>query len=227
MRIFAITFLDGKSNMSDKLSKLLPHLLTDHLDLDHEKVKVTIEQIVERKHALNAARNTVSKKFLDKEPSREWWRKILMARHSPIRVVKYLIKIEGVPEWVQTHLVRHHIGVEKFVSTQRTDRTGDERKRSEIPQGEEKIVLLDINSEAIINISRKRCCSQSSNETRYIWFRVLQELQKIDPELVNLCVPECVHMGFCPELRTCGFCRTSSAKLARENYMLGYEGTAI
>ena len=195
---------------------------TEKLDLDISKIKITIEQIVERKHALNAARNTVGKKFLDKTPSDDWWAKILMARHSPIRVVKYFIKIIGVPEWVQTHLTRHHIGVEKFVSTQRTDRTNDIRKRSSIPQGEEKIVLLDINAESILNISRRRLCSQASLETRYIWTLVISELSRIDNILANFCVPECVHMGFCPELQCCGFCSTSRAKDMREKYVGSY-----
>lgn len=198
-----------------------------NLDLDRNKIKVSVEQIVDRKHALNAARNTVGKKFLDKEPSEGWWRKILMARHSPIRVVKYFIKIEGVPEWVQTHFVRHHIGVEKFVSTQRTDRTGDERKRSQIPQGEEKVVLLDVNPEAIINISRRRCCGQSSKETRYIWLQVLKELEKIDPELIKFCVPECIHVGFCPEMKCCNFCKIKTAKMMRQEFMKGYEETQL
>lgn len=197
------------------------------LDLDVSKIKVTIEQIVDKKHALNAARNTVGKKFLDKEPADTWWRKILMARHTPIRVVKYLIRIEGVPEWVQTHLVRHNQGVEKFVSTQRVDRTKDKRKRSKIPQGEEKVVLLDINPEAIINISRRRCCKQASKETHYIWLRVLEVLKEVDPILHQHCVPECVFVGFCPEMMCCGFCKTDRATFLRRVYLQGYEDTII
>lgn len=197
------------------------------LDLDVKKVKVTVEQIVSRKHALNAARNTVGKRFLDKEPSDKWWRKILMARHSPIRVVKYLIKVEGVPEWVQTHLVRHNIGVEKFVSTQRTDRTGDERKRSELPQGEEKTMLFDINPEAVMNISKKRCCRLASPETQYIWWCILEELKKTDPILIDLCGPECVMQGFCSEMVTCGFSKSKLAKEMQQKYMMGYEDTQI
>lgn len=204
------------------------HLINiEKLDLDVNKIKVEIEQIVSRKHALNAARNTVGKKFLDKEPSDTWWRKILMARHSPIRVVKYLIKVEGVPEWVQTHFVRHHIGVEKFVSTQRTDRTGDTRKRSEIPQGEEKVILFDINPEAILNMSKKRCCRLASPETQYIWWRILDELKKVDPILVELCGPECIIQGFCPEMMSCGFSKGKFAKKMRQDYLIGYEDTEI
>lgn len=197
------------------------------LDLNIDDIKVTVAQIVDRKHALNAARNTVGKKFLDKEPTDSWWRKILMARHSPIRVVKYFIKIEGMPEWVQTHFVRHHIGIEKFVSTQRVDRTGDTRKRSQFLQGEAKTVLFDINPESIINISRRRCCYQASPETRYIWLMILEELKKIDPELVKVCVPECIALGFCPEMRSCGFSKSKEAKEDRKNYIDEYKSTMI
>ena len=185
------------------------------IDLDTSKIKVNIEMLTNRKHALNAARNTVGKKFIDKEPTDAWWRSILKARHSPIRSVIYRVYIEGVPEWVQTHLVRHHIGIEKYVTTQRVDRTNDTRPRSELPQGECKTMLMDINAEAMMNISKKRICRLASKETRYIWEQVLIALHDIDPVLWNLCHPDCIWFGFCPEMKSCGYVQTNDAKIRR------------
>lgn len=60
--------------------------------------------------ALNAARNTVSKEPLDKEPSDTWKKKILLAEHSPIRLVKLDWKWIDLKYWVSVHLVRHKHG---------------------------------------------------------------------------------------------------------------------
>ncbi len=42
------------------------------------------------KRALNAARETIGKEELDKEPTKKWWASILLAEHSPIRLVEYV-----------------------------------------------------------------------------------------------------------------------------------------
>ena len=73
---------------------------------------------------VNRARTTVNKSEINKEPSDDFKRKILRAEHSPIRGLIFCFKITNLKSWVATHLVRHHVGVEKWVRTQRTDRTG-------------------------------------------------------------------------------------------------------
>ena len=71
---------------------------------------------------LNTCRSTVSKKFLTKEPSEEFKRAIIMSEHSPIRtkLIKWVWR--NLPYWVSTQFARHHIGFEKWISTQRNDR---------------------------------------------------------------------------------------------------------
>lgn len=44
---------------------------------------------------------------------------MLLAEHSPIRLVEYEWTWGQIPQWVTVHFVRHHIGCEKFVHTQR------------------------------------------------------------------------------------------------------------
>lgn len=97
------------------------------MKVELKNVKGTWEEVA------NRARTTVSKGELGKEPSDNFKKKILIAEHSPIRGLIYCFKISNLKSWVATHLVRHHVGVEKWVSTQRTDRTGV--NRDELPQG--------------------------------------------------------------------------------------------
>ena len=55
------------------------------------------------KRALNAARRTVGKKPLDKEPSKSWRAKMLLAEHSPIRLVEYDVSFEDIKQWITVH----------------------------------------------------------------------------------------------------------------------------
>ena len=167
------------------------------------------------KRVLNAARLTAGKKPLDKEPSNKWKRKMLLAEHSPIRLVEYDGIWDFIKMWVTTHLVRHHVGVEKFVSTQRTDRNPEliDLDRDEMPQGLENTMMISANAQGLINISRKRLCSCASTETRQAWKALLEEIKKVDPILVEKCAPECIYRGFCPEFdNCCGYVNTEKYK---------------
>ena len=57
---------------------------------------VTVTQETSWKRALNAARRTIGKEPLDKEPSKSWKAKILLAEHSPIKLVEYLISLKNL-----------------------------------------------------------------------------------------------------------------------------------
>lgn len=177
---------------------------------------------------LNAARLTAGKKPLDKEPSNKWKRKMLLAEHSPIRLVEYDGIWDFIKMWVTTHLVRHHVGVEKFVSTQRTDRNPDlmDLDRDDIPQGLENTMMISANAQGLINMSRKRLCSCASTETRQAWKALLEEIKKVDPILVEKCAPECIYRGFCPEFdKCCGYVNTEKYKeeLIKYRSIEGYE----
>ena len=150
----------------------------------------------------DAARTTIGLSEGDKIISEEYMHRMYKSEHSPIRLREFKIVIEDCPSWVATHFVRHHIGVEKFVSTQRTDRTGEDRNSKR--QDEPVRLQLNCNAQAMINISRKRLCNQASKETREIWRKVIAELEKIDRPLAECCVAECIYRGFCPEFKPCG-----------------------
>ena len=140
---------------------------------------------------LNRARTTVNKKELDKEPSDEFKRKILRAEHSPIRGLIFCFKITELKSWVATHFARHHEGIEKWIRTQRTDRTGI--NRDELPQGNEVEMEYEANAQALINISRKRLCNQASLETREVMKAIKEEVSKRDKFVAEVMVRECVY----------------------------------
>lgn len=183
-----------------------------------------ITPVTSWKRVLNATRRTVGKKPLDKEPSDEFKRKLLLAEHSPIRLLEYDFGWEDIKQWVSVHLVRHHEGCEKFVHTQRSDRRDlnedyDVKSRDELPQGALNDMDMTCNAQAFINISRKRLCNCASKDTRIAWEQVIKELSVIDPILAEKCVPECIYRGFCPEFdRCCGYVNTKQYQERLEKY---------
>jgi sarcosine oxidase delta subunit len=190
---------------------------------------------------VNAARRTWGKKPIDHEPSDKFKRKILLAEHSPIRLLEYDFTIENIRQWVTVHLVRHHQGCEKFVHTQRQDineqieniskriidilreegllREGW-RERDYLFQGEPNDMDMTCNAQSFINISRKRLCiGCASPETRLAWEIVIEKLKEIDPILAEKCVPECVYRGFCPEFdRCCGYVNSKAYQKRLKEY---------
>lgn len=170
---------------------------------------------------VNAARRTVGKQPINHEPSDKFKKKILLAEHSPIRLLEYDFTWEDIRMWVTTHVVRHHEGCEKFVHTQRTDRNNELKNasRDELPQGLLNDMDMTCNAQAFINISRKRLCKCASKETREAWEMVISYLKEIDPVLASKCVPECLYRGFCPEFdRCCGYAKSEKFKKDLEEY---------
>ena len=168
------------------------------------------------KEVVDKARTTVHKEKLGKEPSDSFKRKILKAEHSPIRSLIFNFKITNLKSWVATHFVRHHIGVEKWVRTQRSDRTGV--NRDELPQGAKVEMDYEANAQALINISRKRLCNQASPETREVMQDMKKEVEKVDPFVAEVMVRECVYRGFCPEMQGCNYDKTEEFKKEVKRY---------
>lgn len=163
--------------------------ITD-FDIDWKKIK-------------SACMTTISKQAGDKEPPQEWKRKLLICEHSPIRRGCISWKWEEIPYAISTHFARHHEGCEKFVGTERADRTGVDREtRSQmnlVP------MEMDANIQALINISMKRLCTSADPTTRDYWRAVLEAIREYDEDIFWACVPQCVRCGGCPEYTNCGF----------------------
>ena len=180
---------------------------------------VRLDQVTSWKRALNAARRTIGKAPLAKEPSKSWEAKMLLAEHSPIRLVEFDWTWKDIMQWVTTHLVRHHEGCEKFVHSQRGDRRVLPVPRNELPQGALNDMDMTANAQAIINISRKRLFSCASKETREAWKQVVEAIREVDPVLADKCVPECLYRGFCPEfMNPCGYSKTKKFEEDLQRY---------
>ena len=70
----------------------------------------------------SACMTTISKQA-KQMPGQEWRRKLLICEHSPIRRSEISWKWDAIPYAISTHFARHHEGCEKFIGTERTDRT--------------------------------------------------------------------------------------------------------
>lgn len=164
----------------------------------------------------NATMTTIGKDQ-GKEPDTVWKRKLLLSEHSPIRKLKVSWKWYDLMYWVSVHFVRHKIGIEHWVSTQRTDRTNEDRNA----KSQDSLVVheAEANAQAIITISRKRLCTCASPETQQAWRKFLVELKEVEPELVSCCVPDCVYRGHCFEYKSCGYHHTEAFKKARAEYI--------
>lgn len=154
----------------------------------------------------DSARTTINMDEGTKEPTSKWKKNMLLAEHSPIRRLKLNWKWYELMRFVSDHFVRHKIGIEHWVKTDRTDRTGIDRK--DLSQCSLTTHECEATAQALITISRKRLCKQASTETTEAWKEFLNGFKDDEPELFSVCVPECIYRGFCPELKSCGYTST-------------------
>lgn len=199
--------------MTEELEKKLDDMCTGDINITR------MEQVTTWQRVLNAARRTIGRKPLEKEPTDSWKAKILLAEHSPIRLLEFDWTWEKIRQWVTAHLVRHHEGCEKFVHSQRGDRRELPCERDRLPQGARNDMDMTANAQALISISRKRCCMCASKETREAWNQVKEEIAKENPILASKMVRECVYRGFCPEwMSNCKYCYSPAYWLELKNY---------
>lgn len=167
---------------------------------------VKIERLTDPYRFLEAMRFTRGKRTADhREPSLALWRGALEARHSPIRAVVYRVYLYNVPYHIHVHLVRHHIGVQFYVQSQRV--LGDD-KRGKLPQDAPVHVMFDANAEALMNMASKRLCKCAAKEAQEAVYLVKHELatqgDDFDFILSDHMVPQCDRFARCVEMKSCG-----------------------
>ena len=160
------------------------------------KVKGDWEEVV------NDCRATVGKSELGKEPSEKFKKSILISEHSPIRDISVKWKWENIKSWVATHWVRHKW--ECFVKSQRSDRTGIPRDK--LPQDTPVTFTGEANIQHLIDTARKRLCFTASPETReYMEDLKVTIHDRVDENIANVLVPNCIYRCGCPEPNGCSF----------------------
>ena len=186
-------------------------------------MKITITPITESKRILDKCRLTVNKEpSKNPRPSAVFLDNIYMAEHSPIREKLFDIYIEDIPYCISTHFVRHHQGIEKYVTTSRSDRT-DIKDRSQRSQMDLVSMSMTVNAQALITISRVRLCYCADKDARKVMFEIVRQIKEIEPELGNKLVPSCVYRNFCSENnKNCGYSKEFLRKW-REEYIGGRE----
>ncbi len=171
----------------------------------------------------DCANVTIHKDAGTNEPSSRWKRRMALAEHSPIRQLIFDFRWTELPSWVSVHFVRHKIGIEHWVRSQRSDRTGVDRTK--LPQDNPVEHRIEVNAQAMIAISRKRLCACASPETTQAWKAVLETIKESQPELYAACVPDCVYRGWCFEYKSCGWFRTEAFAKRLAEYRAGINET--
>jgi thymidylate synthase ThyX len=162
--------------------------------LGHPNANDWIE--VKRRALVTIGKNPV------KNPSEQWMRDILRARHSPIRYLRFSFLLEDIPYWISVHLVRH-VHAQPYVRSQRNDRQ-DEYDRNSARQDAPVSMIWDMNAEELITIANKRLCNLASKETREVVRMMCDKVIESCPEFKDELVPNCIRSGgVCHEMFPC------------------------
>lgn len=148
-----------------------------------------------------AALETVGKS-VKTMPSLEWKKKILEARHSPIRLLQFVFELRDIPYWVSVHLARH-VHATPFVRSQRNDRQ-TEYDRNGARQDAPVSMMWSMNAEELCVIANKRLCLLAARETREVVKKMCDLVVESCPEFDGVLVPACEYNGKCHEMYGCG-----------------------
>ena len=157
---------------------------------------------------VNDCRATVGKEELGKEPSTAFKKAILLSEHSPIRAIEIKFRWRDIPYWVAMHWKTHKW--ESRTNTQRNDRQ-QAYDRGKAPQDAPVTFTGEANVQHLIDTMRKRLCYQASPETRRYALDLKAEIYKVEPEIANVLVPNCVYRCGCPENSKCKWFEQRSA----------------
>lgn len=181
-------------------------------------MEVRIREISTNELVVDAARMTVWKDNLGKEPGKPFMESIYMSEHSPIRTKVFYVEVFGVKSFVATHFVRHHVGSTPFVSTCRDDRIQYEEDK--VPDRNTLVNFsMFINSQSLIDMSRKRLCHMAHQEAVALMKIIKKKVAEIDPELAQVMVKNCVYRCGCPEGKHgCSYVLTDAFIQERREY---------
>jgi hypothetical protein len=141
-----------------------------------------------------------------KEPTTEWKRKMAVSKHSPLRLIQFIIEVEA-PTWVVNHLTRHQYQLpDYYVASARPDITGVERPSNEAI----KKAVIHVNADGLLKIAEYRLCGKASYETRQLVKEIVSKVKEIEPEIAAQCHPRCIKERFCPEFKPCGYVNTTA-----------------
>ena len=193
-----------KIEMINKINEF-KNLLIDNnilIPYSHKIRETTINNIhVDWINVKNKCRTTVNKQYSNVDATEEFKNKLLLSEHSPIRLINIDWSWKQIPYWVSTELSRHKF--EKYISTQRSDRTGIDRNI--LPQNAPVNFDGYANAQHLIDVSRKRLCSCATLEARNLITDLKVSLKDNNCLVADYMCPNCIYRGGCPEFKQCGF----------------------
>lgn len=140
--------------------------------------------------------------------------KYIESEHSPIRALILLVDVYGILGTTSVHFVRHKVGVEHFVTSNRPDRTGKERSITDLVNHR-----MLLNFQALRAMARERLCSNAAKDTQATMVAIKEAVVSSTLTLYGTLmaatierslVPKCVYRGnVCHEFRCCGRCHSA------------------
>lgn len=175
------------------------------------QLKVSYIRLVGPEYMTGALRATSGKDmYVIKEPSLKTFKQMALSHggvaHSPLRTLLYRVYAEDVKSWVTVHYVRHHVGVQFYVKSQRTDRDSSIPSRDDAPQGTPISMMFDVNADAILSIAQARLCKKAAADTRNLMREMklaLLQGDEYDEILGQLMQPPCGWYDKCFEPKPC------------------------
>lgn len=158
-------------------------------------MKITVRKITDKALLDLACSYTAGKDIEVKSMKRMY-----ESEHSPTRTQLFVIEMQGIPTFVSVHLVRHKVGVEHYVKSNRSDRGGDEQANRLSPVNH----MMLINAQGLINMARRRLCGKASKETQEVMQEIWYGVNAVDPDLSACMVPDCEYRKGCYEFGSCG-----------------------
>lgn len=137
----------------------------------------------------------------------EWKIKMLRAEHSPIRTLRFLIRME-IPYFCSVHLCRHKIGVEHYVRSQRKESDGLTPARGAERQDVPVIHTMEINAQALMQMARARLCNRADQTTQAAMQEIVKQIISLNPEFKGFLEPKCRYLQRCDEIKSCGLTHT-------------------
>jgi len=172
-------------------------------------MKAQVTRLTDWQLAADVAART--QRIQPREITPQFLAKLIVSEHSPLRVILFQIDLFDVPYYVHVHLVRHKVGVEFFVRSQRPDSTNPvDYDRAAQRQDAPIDVTMVLNLQALLNIVKVRLCAAADPKTQEIAQLIRQAFLDSDDELMRLVGkflrPRCEWSGgYCREpFRPCG-----------------------
>lgn len=145
--------------------------------------------------------NTVGK-IATTAPTEEWKKKLIKAEHSPLRELWFGVRLT-IPYYVSVHFVRHHIGVNHYIQSQRNDRQSN-YDRTKAPQDALVSHIMSVNAQELVFMSHKRLCNQADPFTKAVMREIVRQVVEKCPEFEEVLVPLCEYRnGLCTEFYPC------------------------